>query len=87
MNNKNNEIEEQMRDEFAFWFIENKDKQAIILNLETDERKTIKLEMLKEELGIDFYIEDIIYFHNSIDEIDLIIKIDEIEYTYVIYSY
>lgn len=86
MNNKN-EIEEQMRDEFAFWFIENKDKQATILNLETDESKTIKLEKLKEEVGIDFCIEDIIYFHNSIDEIDLIIKIDGIEYTYVIYLY
>lgn len=75
MNNEK-EIKEQMRDEFAFWFIENKDKPIIILNLETDESKSIKLEMLKEELGIDFDIEDIIYFHNSIDEIEIIINVD-----------
>lgn len=76
------QILEKMRDNFACWFINNKDKQVKVLNEDTDENKIVKLEELNIPIDIEFG--NVIYFNEGIGEIELAIKTNDIVNTYII---
>lgn len=73
---------EKMRDNFACWFINNKDKQVKVLNENIDESKIVKLEELNIPIDIEFG--NVIYFNEGIGEIELAIKTNDIVNTYII---
>ena len=72
---------EKMRDNFACWFINNKDKQVKVLNENIDESKIVKLEELN--IPIDIELGNVIYFNEGI-EVELAIKTNDIVNTYII---
>ena len=66
---------EEMKDDFACWIINNNDKRVIVENETTGENKTIILKDLDIKIGNNF--ENILFFDESFQDAELILKIDD----------
>ena len=75
---------EEMKDDFACWIINNNDKRVIVENETTGENKTIILKDLDIKIGNNF--ENILFFDESFQEAELILKINDEIHRMLFYS-
>lgn len=75
---------EEMKDDFACWIINNNDKRVIVENETTGENKTIILKDLDIKIGNNF--ENILFFDESFQDAELILKINDEIHRMLFYS-
>lgn len=73
--NKNEQMLEEMRDNFACWIINNGDKQVNVENEITEENKTTIIKDLDIKIGTDF--ENVMFFEESIQDAELMLKVND----------
>ena len=66
---------EEMKDDFACWIINNNNKRVTVENETTEESKTIILKDL--DIKIENNFENILFFEESFQDAELILKIDD----------
>lgn len=82
--NKNEQILEEMKDNLACWIINNNDKKVIAENETTGENKTTIVKDLDIKIGTDF--ENVMFFEESIQDAELMLKVNDEIHRMLFYS-
>lgn len=75
---------EEMKDDFACWIINNNDKRVTVENETIGENKTIIVKDLDIKIGTDF--ENVMFFEESIQDAELMLKVNDEIHRMLFYS-